>query len=74
VMASCRSRVMLATRLPSHAGDGTVKTTWPWRNVDVEPCWRWHCRCDLVVARCRCRVMLMTVLPSHAGDGAAEMI
>jgi hypothetical protein len=29
------------TVLPSHAGDDAVKATWPWRDVDVESCWRW---------------------------------
>jgi hypothetical protein len=31
---------MLATVLPSHAGDGAAEANWLWRNVDVESCWR----------------------------------
>jgi hypothetical protein len=50
---------MLATALPSHAGDGAIEVTWSRR-----------CRGDLAVARCR--VMLAMVLQSHAGDGVAE--
>jgi hypothetical protein len=62
-MVRYRCRVMLATMLPSHAGDGTTEATWPWCNVDavmlatmlpshaddnvVESCWRRHCRDDL---------------------------
>jgi hypothetical protein len=30
--------------MPSHdgdnAGDGTVEATWPWRDIDVDSCWR----------------------------------
>jgi hypothetical protein len=29
---------MLATMLPSHAGYGTARATWPRRDVDAEPC------------------------------------
>jgi hypothetical protein len=42
----------MATVLLSHAGDGAVKTIWPWYDVDAESCWR----------RC-CRVMLVMTLP-----------
>jgi hypothetical protein len=31
----------------SHYANGTVETAWPWRNIDVESCWRWHCRGDV---------------------------
>jgi hypothetical protein len=65
---------MLATVLLSHAGDGAAEVTWPRRDVDVESCWRRHCRGDLAVMRCRCRVMLTMVLPSHIDYGAVEAI
>jgi hypothetical protein len=29
---------MLATMLPSHAGDGTAEVTWPRCDVDAESC------------------------------------
>jgi hypothetical protein len=31
---------MLATMLPSHAGNDAVGVTWPWCDEDVESCWR----------------------------------
>jgi hypothetical protein len=31
---------MLATLLPSLAGDGAVEATFSWRDVDAESCWR----------------------------------
>jgi hypothetical protein len=27
---------MMATMLPSHAGDGAAEATGPWRDVDIE--------------------------------------
>jgi hypothetical protein len=36
VMERCRYRVMLATTLPIHAGDGAAETTWPRCNVTAE--------------------------------------
>jgi hypothetical protein len=48
--------------LPSHAGNGAVKSYW-----------RWRYHGGLAVMRCRCRVILATVLSSHAGDSAAGM-
>jgi hypothetical protein len=39
---------MLETMLSSHFGDGVVRATWSWRDVDAESCWRWRCRGDLV--------------------------
>jgi hypothetical protein len=30
---------MLTMALPSHAGDGVVKVTWLWRDVDVKSFW-----------------------------------
>jgi hypothetical protein len=77
-MALCRCRVMLATVLLSHVGDGATEAIWPWHDVDAESCWR-QCyrvmatllRC-LAVAQCRCQVMLATMLPSHASDDAIE--
>jgi hypothetical protein len=35
-MVQCRCQVMLATTLPSHAGDGGAEVTWPRRNLDAE--------------------------------------
>jgi hypothetical protein len=29
---------MLATALPSHAGNGAVEVSWTWRDVDGESC------------------------------------
>jgi hypothetical protein len=37
-MTQCRYRVMLATKLSSHAGDDTVEATWLRRDVDAESC------------------------------------
>jgi hypothetical protein len=34
---------MLATVLPSHAGDDITGATWPRRDIDVESCWQWCC-------------------------------
>jgi hypothetical protein len=39
---------MLATMLPSHAGDGAAEVTWLWCDADVESCWR-QC-CEVVLA------------------------
>jgi hypothetical protein len=50
---------MLATLLPSHAGDGAAEASWPRRDVDIESCW-WHC----------CQVMLAMALPRRLGRGA----
>jgi hypothetical protein len=33
--------------LPSHAGDGAIKVTWLWRDVDAESCWHLHCNSRL---------------------------
>jgi hypothetical protein len=52
---------MLATMLPSHAGDDVAGLTWPRHDEDAESCWR----------RC-CRVVLVTTLLSPVGDGATE--
>jgi hypothetical protein len=52
----CRSRVMLATVLPSYAGDDATRATWLRCDVDVESCW----------PRC-CQVMLAMVLPGGLG-------
>jgi hypothetical protein len=30
---------MLATVLPSHAGDGDARATYPQRDIDVKSCW-----------------------------------
>jgi hypothetical protein len=30
--------------LPSHAGDGAAKASWPQRDVDAESCWQQCCR------------------------------
>jgi hypothetical protein len=49
--------------IPSHAGDGAAEGTCPWRDVDVELCWRWCYRGDVDYSA-------MSML-SH-GDGAAE--
>jgi hypothetical protein len=41
---------MLVTMLPSHAGDGATRATWPRRNVDVKSCCQQCCRVMLVMA------------------------
>jgi hypothetical protein len=51
-VARCHCRVMLATVLPSHAGDDAARVTWPRPNINAELYWRWCCR-----------VMLATALP-----------
>jgi hypothetical protein len=48
-MARCQCQVMLATALPTHAGDGVTKVTWPRRDVDVDSCWRRHCQVMLAM-------------------------
>jgi hypothetical protein len=58
-MARCRGRVMLATMLPSHVGDGATEATGSWCDVDAESCWR----------QC-CLVMLATALLRRLGRGA----
>jgi hypothetical protein len=35
-----RCRVILATMLPSHAGDDAAEVTWPRRDIDAESCWQ----------------------------------
>jgi hypothetical protein len=69
--ARCRCRVMLATMLPSHAGDGATEATWPRRDINAESCWLRRYRGNLAASRCRGRVMLATMLLSLASDGAA---
>jgi hypothetical protein len=65
-------RVMPATMLPSHAGDGTVEVTWPRRDVDVESCWR-QCYQVMLATMLPRRLGRDTMLmPNHAGDNAAE--
>jgi hypothetical protein len=34
----CRCRVMLATMLLRHAGEGTAGATWPRGDIDAESC------------------------------------
>jgi hypothetical protein len=51
-MAQSRGRVMLATVLLSHAGDGTIEATSAQRDVDAELCWQ---QCS--------EVILVTALP-----------
>jgi hypothetical protein len=66
-----RCRVMLATVLLSHAGNGAIKATWPRHDVDVESNCQQCCWGKLATTWCRCRVMLATMLPRHADDSAA---
>jgi hypothetical protein len=54
--------------LLSHAGNGIVKVTWPWCDVEAESCWRWHCRVMLAMALPWCDVAAL----SHADDEIAE--
>jgi hypothetical protein len=63
---------MIVMVLPSHADDGAARVTWPWRDVNVESCWRWRCRVMLVMALPgRLGYGTMSML-SHAGDSATE--
>jgi hypothetical protein len=59
VAARCRCRVMLATKLPSHASNGTAEATWLWHDIGAESCWQ----------QCY-QVMMAMVLPRHLGCGA----
>jgi hypothetical protein len=41
---------MLATMLPSHAGDGITEATWPRCDADAESCRRQSCQVMLAMA------------------------
>jgi hypothetical protein len=43
-------RVMLATAVPSHAGDGAAVATWAWHDVVALSSWRWHHQAMLAMA------------------------
>jgi hypothetical protein len=49
VMARCCCQVTLVMALPSYAGDGVAEVTWPWHDVDAEPCWRRRCQVMLAM-------------------------
>jgi hypothetical protein len=72
-MAQCRCRVMLATMLPSHAGDGAVGATWPRRGVNAKSCWQQCCRVMLAMAL-QLKVVLAVVRLCSPQDQSIEVL
>jgi hypothetical protein len=56
----------------SHASDGDVTVTWPWRDGDVESCWQQCCRVMLAMMLLGRHGHDVMQLSSHASDNIAE--
>jgi hypothetical protein len=54
-----------ALYMPSYAGEGTAKASWPWLNVGTESCWQWCRGVNVDRSVMSRRVVLTMVLSSR---------
>jgi hypothetical protein len=70
-MGRCRCRVMLASMLPSHAGDGAAEATWSRRDVNAESCGQ-QCYRVMLVMVLQLKVVLAVVWLCSPQDWSIE--